>query len=68
MIMQNLVLKQKMYSDFPCNIMVRQGDNLLPLLFALFINDFSHYVGGSYKALCVSKSCYSSIENEDTLF
>ena len=48
-----------LYSDyFPCNIGVRQGDNLSPLLFALIINDFSHYVGESYKGLCVSKSCY----------
>ena len=57
-----------LYSDyFPCDIGVRQGDNL-SLLFALFINDFSHYVGGSYKGLCVSKSCYPSLENEDALF
>ena len=43
-----------LYSDyFPCNIGVRQGDNLSLLLFALFINDFSHYVCGSYKGLCV---------------
>ena len=57
------------YSDyFPCNIEIRQDDNLSPLLFALFINDFSHYVGRSYKGLCVSQSCYPSLENEDTLF
>ena len=57
-----------LYSDyFPCNIGVRQ-DNLSPLLFALFINDFSHYVGMSYKGLCVSKSCYPSLESEDALF
>ena len=49
------------------NIGVRQDDNLSPLLFALFINDFSHYVGRSYKGLCVSKSCYPSLENEDAV-
>ena len=55
-----------LYSDyFPCNIGVRQGDNLSLLLFALSINNFSHYVGRSYKGLCVSKSCYPSLESED---
>ena len=60
---------ENLYSDyFPCNIGVRQGDNSSPLLFALFINDFSHYVGMSYIGLCVSKSCYPSLESEDALF
>ena len=55
------------YCYFSCNIGVRQGDNLSPLLFALFIDNISHYVGRSYKGLCVSKSCYPSLENEDPL-
>ena len=70
MVKQNLVLKYKIciLIIFPCNVGVRQGDNLSPLLFALFINDFSHYVGKSYKGLCVCKSCYPSLEHEDALF
>ena len=46
--------------------MIKQ--NQLLLLFALFINDFSHYIGMSHKGLCVSKSCYPSLESEDVLF
>ena len=32
---------------FLCIIDVREGDNLSPLLFALFINDFSKYIEGN---------------------
>ena len=60
---------ENVYSNyFPCNIWVRHGDNLSPLIFALFINDCSHYVGRSYTGLCVFKSCYPSLESEDALF
>ena len=55
---------ENLYSDyFLCNIGARQGYNLSPLLFALFINDFPHYSGRSYKGLCVSKSYYPSHES-----
>ena len=47
---------------------VRQGDNLSPLLFALLINDFLHYISQSYKGLNISRTCYPSLSNEDLVF
>lgn len=34
----------KFSNTFPCNTGVRQGDNLSPLLFAIFINDFDNFL------------------------
>ena len=45
---------------------MRQGDNLL--LFALFINDFFHYISQSYKGLNIYRTCYPTLSNEDLLF
>ena len=53
-----------MISDYSmCNIGVHQGDNLYPVLFALFINDFTKYVSTGYGVLNIVQSDYSSLMN-----
>ena len=57
-----------MISDyFMCNIGVRQGDNLYPVLFALFINDFTEYVYTAYGGLNIAQSCYPSLINSEDI-
>ena len=36
---------------FACNIGVREGKNLSPLLFAIYLNDFEYFVSRQYKGL-----------------
>ena len=47
-----------------CNIGVRQGD-LSPVLFALFINDFTEHVSTAYGGLNIAQSCYPSLINSE---
>ena len=41
----------KISDFFPCRIGVRQGENLSPLLFALYLNDFESYLSNHYTGL-----------------
>ena len=53
-----------MISDyFMCKLGVRQGDNLYPVLFPLFINEFIKYVSTAYGGLNITQSCYPSLMN-----
>ena len=44
---------------FPSNIGARQWDNLSPLLFALFINDFKQNIAYTFHRLNIADSCIS---------
>ena len=53
---------------FPCNIGVRQGENLSPLLFSLFINDFSEFISNRFSGLTPLQSCYPSSKVDEMYF
>ena len=49
------IRKDNMISDYcMCNIRVRRGDNLSPVLFALFINNVTKCVSTAYGGLNIA--------------
>ena len=51
----------KLSNFFPCHQGVRQGENLSPILFAIYLNDFQDILMQSYNGL---KSLTTEIEEE----
>ena len=60
-------LNNKLSNSFICNIGVRQGDNLSPLLFALFINDFESFLRPKYNGLSSLDSLFTDVTSNDEL-
>ena len=53
---------------FNCLVGVRQGENLSPLLFAIFLSDLESFLYNKYKGLSEFKeSVYNCLEDDDTV-
>ena len=61
-----VLLHDQKSSLFSCNIGVRQGENLSPILFAIYLNDVGYFIGRNYKGLdSLSVECSNNLSNED---
>ena len=47
----------KISEFFPCNMGVRQGENLSPILFAIYLNDFKETMSNNFTGLSNLDSC-----------
>ena len=61
--------ENKLSQFFNCNVGVRQGENLSPLLFAIYLNDFEYFVSRKYNGLSfISAEIDRILSDEDLEF
>ena len=66
---KSCVKQQSMISGlFSCNMGVRQGENLSPLLFAIFLNDFEASISEKYSGLTTFRDISSILSTDDIEF
>ena len=66
---KSCVKQQSMISGlFACNVGVRQGENLSPLLFAMFLNDFETSLSSKYNGLTTINELSKILGTEDIEF
>lgn len=53
---------------FACNMGVRQGENLSPFLFAIFLNDFEHVLRSKYNGLRTFEHLSSILSTNEVVF
>ena len=61
-----VVIDGQMSKAFKCDVGVRQGVNLLPLLFAVYFNDFENFLSNHFKGLkfLVDDVCADILDKE----